>query len=247
MQTIQIFKNDIYKGHLILVNQDYPIVSPISFNEMVTVMDQKIHRDVGRLLLKIFDDLQCHQEIICTSGYRSSNEQSVLYESSLKDYGQEYTQKYVALPHCSEHETGLAVDMAYYQESIDKICPEFFYDGICQEFRDLSYHYGFIERYSEYKQHITHIGKEPWHFRYVGYPHSCIMKEENLCLEEYHEFIKQYSLYHPYIYGDTHHIIEIFYVPIYDQETLCFQDDVCIQVSGNNMDGVIITAWRTCL
>jgi chromosome condensin MukBEF complex kleisin-like MukF subunit len=35
------------------------------------------------------------------------------------------------------------------------------------------------------KQNITGFLAEPWHFRYVGTEHSLIMRDEQLCLEEY--------------------------------------------------------------
>ncbi len=37
---------------------------------------------------------------------------------------------------------------------------------------------------------ITGISNEPWHYRYVGTTVAKIMKEENLCLEEYLEKYK---------------------------------------------------------
>ena len=47
--------------------------------------------------------------------------------------------------------------------------------------------YGFILRYTEEKEAITGFIAEAWHFRYVGVEHSLIMRDENLCLEEYIE------------------------------------------------------------
>ena len=38
-----------------------------------------------------------------------------------------------------------------------------------------------------YKEDITGFVAEAWHFRYVGTEHSLIMRDENLCLEEYTE------------------------------------------------------------
>ncbi len=43
----------------------------------------------------------------------------------------------------------------------------------------------FILRYPEDKTELTGIQYEPWHIRYVGLPHSAIMKEKNFVLEEY--------------------------------------------------------------
>ena len=45
--------------------------------------------------------------------------------------------------------------------------------------------FGFILRYPADKVHITGIRYEPWHFRYVGLPHSELMYKQNLALEEY--------------------------------------------------------------
>lgn len=250
MQTLDLYKEDIYKGHLILVNDHYPYrfnqqnrFIPL-FHESSHIM----HQDVSRILNKIFDQYHFKDDITIVSAYRSVQEQQDIYDNSLLDNGEEYTKNFVALPHYSEHETGLAIDLALKQDNIDLICPEFPYEGICQKFREISSDYGFIERYTEEKQLLTHIAKEPWHFRYVGFPHSLIMKEKNLCLEEYHEFLKQYSLYQPYTYVVNQRLIEIFYVKLsQERTTICLKDDVVYQVSGNNIDGVIITAWRTCL
>ena len=45
--------------------------------------------------------------------------------------------------------------------------------------------YGFIVRYQEDKEAITGFLAECWHIRYVGVRHSVIMRDQNLCLEEY--------------------------------------------------------------
>ena len=42
-----------------------------------------------------------------------------------------------------------------------------------------------ILRYPEDKQSVTGITPEAWHYRWVGLPHSTIMRDEDLCLEEY--------------------------------------------------------------
>ena len=43
------------------------------------------------------------------------------------------------------------------------------------------------------KTDITGISYEPWHFRYVGLPHSAIMYEHDLVLEEYIEYVSGYQ------------------------------------------------------
>ena len=49
----------------------------------------------------------------------------------------------------------------------------------------LCHEYGFILRYPEDKQDITHIGYEPWHYRYVGKVAAAEIVEKGICLEEY--------------------------------------------------------------
>jgi len=51
--------------------------------------------------------------------------------------------------------------------------------------------YGFILRYPEDKQEITGISYEPWHFRYVGLPHSQVITAQKWTLEEYHDYLAQ--------------------------------------------------------
>lgn len=164
-----------------------------------------------------------------------------VFYSSIK-----FTNRYVALPQHSEHQTGLAIDVGLYSEHIDFIRPNFPYKGICQNFRKKAYQYGFIERYQEDKEIITQIASEPWHFRYVGIPHSMIMLEKHLCLEEYIEYIKQYSIYQPLNYCFENRLFSIFYVPLsHNTATITFTDNAVYQISGNNIDGFIITVWRT--
>lgn len=87
---------------------------------------------------------------------------------------------------------GLAMDLGLNEGEIDFLCPYFPYEGICQKFREKSLAYGFIQRYQKDKENITLIAEEPWHFRFVGYPHSQIMYDKNLSLEEYILFLKRY-------------------------------------------------------
>lgn len=45
--------------------------------------------------------------------------------------------------------------------------------------------FGFILRYPEEQEEATGITYEPWHYRYVGLPHSLIMEENGFILEDY--------------------------------------------------------------
>lgn len=122
------------------------------------------------------------------SGWRSQQEQQRIWDDSMAEHGETFTRQYVALPGCSEHQTGLAIDLGKAAGYIDFIRPAFPYDGVCGRFRRLAARYGFIERYQRGKEEVTGISAEPWHFRYVGAPHAQLMETNGLCLEEYRDF-----------------------------------------------------------
>ena len=85
--------------------------------------------------------------IVPVSGFCSRAEQERIYRESLRDNGPAFTRRFVALPGCSEHETGLAIDLGERQKSIDFIRPAFPKTGVCGAFRRRAAQYGFILRY----------------------------------------------------------------------------------------------------
>lgn len=248
MKTIELKKEKIYDGVLLLVNAHYPLKS----NDMKSLVpvdvgfsDILMKRDAANVLQFILEKISAGNAIVPVSGYRSSEEQKAIYIHSLKENGEEFTGKYVALPDHSEHQTGLAIDLGLNQKEIDFIRPDFPYDGICDEFRKAAPNYGFIQRYTRDKEEITGISHEPWHFRYVGYPHSKIMEEKDFALEEYTEFIKSYRDDRRFVYRVLGAEVELYYVPADDDKTRIEIPEQCVyQISGNNIDGFIVTVWR---
>lgn len=249
MRTVVLNKNEIYHGNMVLVNAQYPlrqdhiaglVPADAQFPEI-----QLKHEAADALQLAL-EKISAGNSIVPVSGYRSGEEQTNLYQESIRDNGLEFTQKYVALPNHSEHETGLAIDLGLNQEHIDFIRPEFPYDGICDEFRKVATEYGFILRYGQDKEQITGISHEPWHFRFVGYPHSKIMQQHNFAMEEYIEFIKNYRSDSRLTYQDEYGMhIEMYYIPALDEQTcVTIPREFDYQVSGNNVDGFIVTVWR---
>lgn len=108
--------------------------------------------------------------------------------------------------------------------------------------------FGFVERYVSGKEQITGIGAEPWHFRYVGYPHSVIMTEKDMALEEYICFLKENTkLRHPYIYNSSKaDKIEISYVFLDGGHSvkLDVSEMSPYMISGTNEGGAILSRWR---
>lgn len=237
-------RGGIHNGLLILVNAEHPIQHmerPI-LAPAAPGSDILLDSRAAAMLSGLISRIGAAGEIVPVSGWRSEAEQREIWDGSMRDSGEEFTRKYVALPGCSEHQTGLAIDLALRAENIDFIRPEFPYDGVCGRFRALAADYGFVERYQSGKEGVTGIAAEPWHFRYVGRPHARIMCEMGLCLEEYVEYLRAY----PYperlleVRGEVYEA-EVGFAGARDALGL---PDAPYQVSGNNVDGYIYTLWR---
>ena len=182
--------------------------------------------------------------IVPVSGWRSHAEQQALYADSVRDNGLEFTQKYVALPGCSEHETGLAIDVGEAREVIDFIRPAFPDTGVCAAFRRAAARYGFIERYPKGAQAVTGIGHEPWHFRYVGWPHAGLMAQRGVTLEEYIGALGAYTPEQPLHAEAGGRGFDIFRVPL-GPEGARFDAprDRVWQASADNCGGLVVTVW----
>jgi len=128
-----------------------------------------------------------------SEGYRTLDYQQQLFDEQVAAYQRDNDLKWedavsatrltVAEPGTSEHHTGLAFDIT--------VPGKFFIDTPQAAWMaENCWDWGFILRYTKEKEDITGFLAEAWHFRYVGVEHARIMKEQNLCLEEY---IAQYG------------------------------------------------------
>ena len=123
-----------------------------------------------------------------SEGYRSVEAQQQIWNEKYEKYRNvnglsekkalEAVARRVAQPGCSEHHTGLPLDITVPGESF-RLTPQ------AKWLADHCHQYGFIIRYTEEKEYLTGITAEPWHIRYVGREAAAIMKEKNWCLEEY--------------------------------------------------------------
>ena len=118
--------------------------------------------------------------LMANSAYRSYSDQEDTYNYYLEKYGQNYVNNFVAVPGYSEHQTGLALDVAAKDSEIFEESSEYTW------MLENSYKYGFILRYPYEKQEITGYKFEAWHFRYVGEEIAKYIKENNITYEEYY-------------------------------------------------------------
>lgn len=137
--------------------------------------------------------------LICSS-YRTNDKQQKLYNNKVREYerwgcsseeAKEFASYWVAIPGTGEHETGLAVDIVSKDYQILDEKQE--QTDVQRWLIDNSYKYGFALRYPTDKKDITMINYEPWHYRYVGVNNATYMKEQDMCLEEYIDYLKQFE------------------------------------------------------
>lgn len=115
------------------------------------------------------------------SAYRSYTTQKWVYQRYVNQEGTQEADTYSARPGCSEHQTGLALDINtaslsdHFEETEE-------YAWLVEN----SWRYGFILRFPEGKEEITGYQFEPWHYRYVGPAAARVCYENGWTLEEYH-------------------------------------------------------------
>ncbi len=171
-----------------------------------------------------------------SSAYRTYDYQWNVWQQMAELYGQSYAEKFVANPGYSEHHTGLAVDLGIiYGDGSEGSFSE---SQNAVWMKEHCADYGFVRRYAEDKVQITGISNEAWHFRYVGVAHSRYMADHNLCLEEYIDYLRDHT--------SPAAPLEIKtdsgrYGVYFTAEDSFEEPPGSYEVSGNNVDGCIIT------
>lgn len=239
-QTIRVTDEQVTRGNLVLVNKDHPLDPEAVPKDIVTLFENQdlmygyvVLDNTIRLSRSVAENFRNMIEaagedgvnrFMISSGYRDEDEQEQLYREKGSDYA--------LPPGYSEHNLGLSMDIGSTQQSIDR-SPE------GKWLKEHAWAHGFILRYPQDKTEITGIQYEPWHFRYVGQPHSMIMKELNLTLEEYLDYLKDQSSYRTTVDGKEY---EIKYVPVTSKDMeIEIPAGSEYEISGNNIDGIIVT------
>ena len=114
------------------------------------------------------------------SGYRSYETQRQLYGVGNNSYRAEAG--------TSEHQSGLAMDLVNWQNSLSSALAD------CVESKWLSENaqvYGFVIRYIPEKEQITGYPAEWWHVRYLGKTLACELKACDWAYEEFFDYCQQ--------------------------------------------------------
>ena len=241
----------MHRGDLILVNADYPYdFEANADNDIEGIREARIiqcamaseefelSRSIMKplsILIKDCDEAIGSYDTGISSAYRSLEYQQKVYDETLEQYGKDYADKYVATPGYSEHHTGIALDLGIYRS--DGYVGTFSESNNAVWVNNNCQLYGFVRRYKEDKVSITGISNESWHFRYVGVPHATYMNEHNLCLEEYIEYLRSRTEEVPLNVACNNGMYKIWFTT----EEYIRKPEGPFTVSGNNIDGYIIT------
>lgn len=169
---------------LYVIGKNNPLPDDFTLEEKTVSGERTLDARCADYAIKLLNDAaEQGVNLFVTSSYRSVQRQAENLESYIntlisRGYSSEeakiQAEKEIAVPGCSEHNAGLAMDIVssdYWSnhsdldESFEKL-PHF--DWLIAN----SWKYGFILSYPKDKEDITGIIYEPWHYRFVGIKHA---------------------------------------------------------------------------
>lgn len=247
--SVSAMPNEIYTGDLILVNKEHEYSFPASEEESGITPIYEMASDSYQFrdyeislasktitalnsMMDAFYSQAGNTDIMVISGYRTKEDQDSMTDTDIKGG-------------YSEYHTGLNFDLGIFPEGENS----YYYtpDGDYAWINDNCANYGFILRYPKDKEDKTGMDSSTYKFRYVGVPHALYMKENDLCLEEYINELKNYT-------SDGEHLkvsgseknYEIYYVPADPSANteVPVPADKTYTISGNNVDGFIVTVEK---
>ena len=174
---------------LLLVNSTHPLADDYSVDLTELRNGQSVDTRILSDLQEMFDAARSEDIYpIVSDAYRTREDQQTLMDDVIQNYEDEgysseeassKAEQVIAKPGTSEHETGLAIDIAgdddYDQDT----------DSVLEWMNSNAYKYGFILRYPSGKESVTGAEAENDHYRYVGKEAAKVIHDQGICLEEY--------------------------------------------------------------
>ncbi|MBR5371149.1 MAG: D-alanyl-D-alanine carboxypeptidase family protein [Oscillospiraceae bacterium] len=233
--------SEIYKGDLVLVNEKNP--SHFSKEELGVV---KVYEAA--------DNPGCYgisypgTTFLCASALTPFNKMMKAYNTATNNSEVMFNYGWLKSgDKNSTPESGCGMDIQLHLKKTDGSYGYFTdtapYSWIFEHMTD----YGFVERYPKDKASVTGRKSGYTALRYVGIPHAKYMKDNNLCLEEYLDKLRNECTFPQKLEVTTTAAkYEIYYI------AASTEDDTPIpvplsgeyRISGNNIDGFIVTAAR---
>jgi D-alanyl-D-alanine carboxypeptidase len=184
---LEKMKAEAKNYRMILVNNEHPLPEGFVAKDLIDMMQETPRHFF--LFRSIMLNRECFEaanhmfakaekdglnDFIISSGFRTRKEQEDAYGR--------WGEGKAARPGCSEHQTGLAIDLAAPGGMVEGSA---YYEWLLNKAAD----YGFILRYPKDRDDITGYNFEPWHWRYVGVEAAREIMDKNIVLEEYYKQI----------------------------------------------------------
>ncbi len=222
LEKLLNYENVAVEESLLLVNEKYTLSE--SYTPQVTFHEERdveinacVKDDFDELSKALYDETG--ETLFISSAYRD-------YEKQKEIKGEEG--EAAQNPGCSEHQTGLALDVF-----VKNFAGEGFIKSESGQFiNENCYDFGFIIRYPVFGEKKTGISYEPWHLRYVGLPHSKIISNSKITFEDYIDFFELGEFYTYENYLITRQNTKNIFVPENFESAV---------VSEDNTGAVIIT------
>lgn len=183
---------DTSKENTMLVNKynalskDYEVENLTNISKTYSYGEnKKLNKEAYDAFISLAEDAKKEgYTILIVSSYRTYQEQEDVWKDYKASFGTRKADAYAARAGSSEHETGLAIDVADYYDKNDK-----FEDTESFQWMQTNAHkYGYILRYPKGKENITGYSYEAWHYRYVGVETATKVYNEGITYDEYYEY-----------------------------------------------------------
>ena len=172
------------EGTMFLINRQHAVSEyfvPEALRKVeATGMSQSMREDAATALEEMFAAAKEEGVSLSTvSGYRSYSKQATIYERKKASQGEEEA----ARPGTSEHQLGLAMDIA--KKNSSQLNTAFAETEEGQWVAAYAHRFGFIVRYLKEYEDVTGYMYEPWHVRYVGKEQAQAIYESGVPMETY--------------------------------------------------------------
>jgi len=213
------------------VNTNHNLIVPAANHITTSRNNERIHISLLTALESLFYHAQREVgHLTLISGFRTYEEQMIIYNNSINN-------SYVMPPNHSEHQIGLAADILPIRYtslgSMRGTSEAIWLSHNVSQF-------GLILRYPNDKYDITEVAYEPWHFRYVGLPHSYYIMNNHLVLEEYLELLQNIDELKIELNGKIYTIS--YQTP--NNGYIFVPENNNFWISSSNLGGYVVTSWK---
>ncbi len=185
-------ETDTSIGFGFLVNKYHALNESYEVSDLTTISktysygdNQKLNKEAYEAFKNLADAAKEEgHTILIVSSYRSHQRQDEVWKDYKASFGIKKADNYAARAGSSEHETGIAIDVADYNDKNDKFDETESYKWMLEN----SYKYGYILRYPKNKENITGYAYEAWHYRYLGVDLATKVHNEGITFDEYYEY-----------------------------------------------------------